>query len=133
MQFKGQRDGQQPLVAVMIASFVLNHVVALLESVCYNIGLYPASWIITAVFECNCFGDWKPKPWGKFHFRLVMFAVMNLSGFPFAEFLKLSDSCAFLLPVVGKNSLNPGGKSQSILHVDQTARLVHGALKSRLG
>ena len=74
-QFKGQRDGQQPLVAVMVASFALNHVFALLESMCYNIGLYPGSWGGQGAW-CICYPD---TQWGKFHFRLVVFAIMNLS------------------------------------------------------
>ena len=75
VQFKGQRDGQQPLVAVMVASFALNHVFALLESMCYNIGLYPGSWGGKEAW-CICYPD---TQWGKFHFRLVVFAIMNLS------------------------------------------------------
>jgi len=74
MQFQGQREGQQPLVAVMITSFVLNHVVALLESMCYNIGWYPASW---TSLDCTC--GFPNTKWGKFDFRLVVFAIMNLS------------------------------------------------------
>ena len=74
-QFAGQRDGQQPLVAVMIASFALNHVFALLESICYNVGLYPASWGGKEAW-CICYPT---TQWGKFHFRLVVFAIMNLS------------------------------------------------------
>jgi len=74
-QFKGQQNGEQPLVAVMIASFALNHVVALLESMCYNIGWYPASWGGKQPW-CSCFPG---TQWGKFHFRLVVFAIMNLS------------------------------------------------------
>jgi hypothetical protein len=69
-QFAGQRHEKQPLVAVMIASFALNHVVALLESMWYNFGLYPPH----QTWSC-----WPETQWGKFHFRLVVFAIMNLS------------------------------------------------------
>ena len=67
-QYKGQEDGTQPLVSVMISFFVLNHVVALMENIYYNVGWFPAT------FE-SCVGT----RWGKFNFRLVMFALMNIS------------------------------------------------------
>lgn len=67
-QYKGQEDGTQPLVSVMISFFVLNHVVALMENIYYNVGWFPAT------FE-GCVDT----RWGKFNFRLVMFALMNIS------------------------------------------------------
>jgi len=66
-QFAGQQHSSQPLVSVMIAFFVLNHVVTLIENIYYNVGFF-----VTA-FEC-C----GTHSWGKFNFRLAMFSLMNL-------------------------------------------------------
>ena len=52
----------------MIAFFALNHVVALMENIYYNVGWFPT------VFDCCMLTHW-----GKFNFRLVMFALMNVS------------------------------------------------------
>jgi hypothetical protein len=84
-QFKGQREGTQPLVSVMIAFFVLNHVVALVENIYYNVGFtvshlfrstpkYDENGSVEGTHGCLEWGHW-----GKFNFKLCMFALMNLS------------------------------------------------------
>ena len=75
-QFRGQKLGEQPLVAVMVASFALNHVVALVGSIFSNLGWSPFQVFRGVPVVCPC-GDW--GEWGNFNFRLVMFAIVNLS------------------------------------------------------